>query len=399
MAGLSFRTARDDDLERLVDVHTAAFPDARGREERLRKLTANALGDRSDLWVAVTGAPETVVAHASLFRLKAWFGGVLVPMGGIASVAVAAEARRSGVGSALVGHLHAVSFERGDALTVLYPFRQSFYARLGYATTSTYRRLRISPASIPWGIEQSTRPAFGADRPALQACWDTVGARRSGTLARSERLWEARLADERRMFFVVEGAGGVEGYVAWTLEHSETAAAVTLVVCEMAAVTDAASRSLWGLVAAQRGQVAEVRAEIAADDPFERALLDPDRGRFGGAQTEHAIGDVVSGPMVRLLEPRRALEARGYGADGSAALLVGGEAIEVVVRGGRAAVTPCRGQPSLQMEPPALGAIAFGALAPTCAARFGWVKARDPLALALADELFASPPYFSPDPF
>jgi predicted acetyltransferase len=397
--GLSFRTAREDDLERLIDVHTAAFPDARGREARLRNFTRNALGDSSDLWVAVTGAPEVVVAHGFLFRLRAWFGGVLVPVGGIASVGVAPEARRRGVGSALVGHLHAVSFERGDALTVLYPFRQSFYARLGYATTSTYRRIRVSPSSIPWRAEASARAASGADRLAIQACWDAVGARRSGTLARSERLWDARFADDRRMFFVVEGTRGVEGYLAWTLEHGEGPATTTLLVREMAASTDAASRSLWGLVAAQRGQVAEVRAELADDDPLERACLDADRAHARSDPGEHAIGEVVSGPMVRVLDAKRALEARGYGADGKVALLVGEEAIRVAVRGGRAEVLPCSGPPEVRIEPPALAAIAFGALAPTRAARLGWVEARDALALARADELFALPPYFSPDPF
>jgi predicted acetyltransferase len=397
--GLSFRTASEDDLERLVDVHSAAFPDLRSREVRLRNFTQNPLGDRSDLWVAVTVAPEVVVAHAFLFRLKAWFGGVLVPMGGIASVGVAPEARRRGVGSALIGHLHAVSFERGDVLTVLYPFRQSFYARMGYVTTSNYRRLRVSPASIPWSAERSARAAVGADRPALQACWNAAGARRSGTLARGERLWEARLADERRMFFVVEGAGGVEGYLAWTLEQGERPTATALLVREMASTTDAAYRSLWGLVAAQRGQVSEVRAELAADDALERALVDADRARFGDEHVEHAIGEVAAGPMVRLLDTKRALEARGYRAEGSVALGVGEEVVDVAVLGGRARVTPCAGQPSLQMDSAALAAIAFGALPATHAARLGWVMARDPVALALADELFSLPPYFSPDPF
>jgi hypothetical protein len=32
--GLSFRQAEADDLERLIDVHTSAFPDARDRDAR-----------------------------------------------------------------------------------------------------------------------------------------------------------------------------------------------------------------------------------------------------------------------------------------------------------------------------------------------------------------------------
>jgi hypothetical protein len=51
------------------------------------------------------------------------------------------------------------------------------------------------------------------------------------------------------------------------------------------------------------------------------------------------------------------------------------------------------------MDRPALAAIAFGALAPSDAARLGWVRARDQAALALADEAFALAPYFAIDRF
>jgi GNAT superfamily N-acetyltransferase len=150
---LSFRTARADDLERLIDVHASAFPDPRSRDDRARNFTRNPLGDLTDLWVAVAADSGAIVAHAFLFPLRAWFGGRLVPVGGIASVGVGPEARRRGIGTALVEHLHAVSLARGDALALLYPFRQAFYARIGYAATSSYRRLRLGPASIPWTPE------------------------------------------------------------------------------------------------------------------------------------------------------------------------------------------------------------------------------------------------------
>ena len=86
------------------------------------------LWDDANLYVLVED--ETVLAHAFLFPLEAWFGGARVRIGGIATVGVAPEARGRGLGSRLVEHLHELSLERGDALTVLYPFRQAFYARL-----------------------------------------------------------------------------------------------------------------------------------------------------------------------------------------------------------------------------------------------------------------------------
>ncbi|MBV9947634.1 MAG: GNAT family N-acetyltransferase, partial [Myxococcales bacterium] len=143
------RPARADDLERLVEIHASAFPDRRRREERVRQLTLHPLAGAGDLWVGVDDG-GALVGHALLFPLEAWFGGRRVRVGGIASVGVAPEARRRGVASALLAHLHEVARDRGDALTFLYPFRQRFYAEHGYAPAVAGRRLRLSPQAIPW---------------------------------------------------------------------------------------------------------------------------------------------------------------------------------------------------------------------------------------------------------
>jgi predicted acetyltransferase len=394
---VAFRPAREDDLERLLDLHTGALPDPRGRSARTRNFQKNALGAFSDLHVLVED--DVLLAHAFLFPLEAWFGGARVRVGGIATVGVAPEARGRGLGSRLVDGLHQLALARGDALTVLYPFRQAFYARLGYATTSSYRRLRLHPASIPWRPSMRVRAAAGRDREALVACLEASAGRHTGTLARTERAWESRLADERRTWLVVEGPAGVEGYVVWTLEQREPHAETVLQVRELAARSPAAQRELWALVGAQRDQVAVVHADVAADDPIEHALVDGDRARFGEGDIEHTLGEVASGPMVRMLDTTRALESRGWPADGRVVLAVEDETLEVTARAGRATVGPARGEPDVRLDRRVLAAVAFGALPASRAARLGWVSARDDRALAAVDALLALPPYFSPDPF
>jgi predicted acetyltransferase len=398
----TFRPAREEDLERAVEIHRDAFPDPRGHEARMRNFTRNALGDLSHLWLVLERG--VVLAHGFLFPLEAWFGGVRVKVGGIATIGVAPEARGRGLGSRLVAHLHETSAARGDALTVLYPFRQGFYARLGYAPASAYRRLRFHPAAVPWRCELAARAAGPADRDALRACWDAQAARGTGSLARTHGLWERRLAMESRTWLVVEApGGGVQGYVAFTLEQSEVHADTVLVVRELAALTAAAERSLWGLVGAQRDQVAAVHADVPADHPLDRSLVDADRGRPGDAELEHAIGDVAAGPMVRLHDPAKALAARGWTGEGELVLGVEGQTLEVRIRAGRAVVAPppapAHAEPDVRLDARSLGAVAFGALRAADAARLGWLQARDDAALALADRLLALPPYFSPDPF
>ena len=84
--------------------------------------------------------------------------GGAVSVAAIASVAVAPEARGRGIAGALLTHLH----ERADAnkasVTTLYPFRQGYYAKHGYAPVTPNRRLLFHPAAIPsaWASEASS---------------------------------------------------------------------------------------------------------------------------------------------------------------------------------------------------------------------------------------------------
>src|SRR5689334_13918371 len=93
--GISVRPAHEDDLERLVTIHAASFPDARNREARRRNFTDNVRGSLQDLLVAERA--NTIVGHAFLYRMSTWLGGTPVALGGIASVGVAPEARGTGV--------------------------------------------------------------------------------------------------------------------------------------------------------------------------------------------------------------------------------------------------------------------------------------------------------------
>ena len=106
----------------------------------------------------------------------------------MASVGVAPEARGRGVGSALVEHLHGLARDRGDAVTVLYAFRQAFYLPLGYAPTSATQRLRLDPRAVPdWSVAGfRVRPARAEDRARWQVLAKDVAAVKSKTEARKQ---------------------------------------------------------------------------------------------------------------------------------------------------------------------------------------------------------------------
>ncbi len=402
MTDLTLRPAKDEDTERLLEIHASVFPDPRRAEERRRNFHHNTLGSLADLHVVEHEG--RLLAHAFLFPLEVWVGGRPVPAAGIASVGVAPEARGRRIASRLLSHLHDVSHARGDGLVLLYPFRQGFYLKHGYAPVTPSRRLTFSPRALPkaWGLPPSDlvlRTIEGGDREAIERAYLRAAARTTGWISRPPRLWDARLLDERRRWFIATRGAAVTGFVSWSLAQAAAHGAISLTVLDLVADDDETRRALLGLIGAQRDQVHEVELDVDQDDPVDRALVDADEHLFGSAAVEHGLGVIAGGPLVRVQEPARALAMRGYPSDGAIDIEVEGDCLRVEIHTGQAHVSPSRAASALVMDRPTLAAIAFGALSPSDAARLGWLRAPDPGTLRSADALFALPPYFAVDPF
>jgi predicted acetyltransferase len=347
-----------------------------------------------------------VLAHAFLFELGFWFGGRRVCVGAIASVGVAPEARGEALARALLDDFHHRAHARGNALTLLYPFRQGFYARHGYVAVSPTHLLLLHPRAVPgsWadpsGAPGTVRAAVAEDRAGIQAAYERSARGRTGWLERTDRLWERRLLDERRKWFVLDRHGTVAGYLSWAACQAEEHAETRLEISDLVADDEPARRRLLALIGAQRDQVTEVTLEVEAGDPIDRALIDVDLARHGTGRVEHALGTLVAGPMLRLVDVARAVEARGYPSDGALDVIVDGAPPQSIeIRDGTAKMGPPRAGPLLRVDRSGLGAVLYGGLSASRAARIGWVSADSPDTLRFADELFGHPPFFALDPF
>ncbi len=411
--GLVFRTAVEADLDRLVDIHLVAYPDDRGGDVRRRNMTVNAFGGLADLVVAEEDGE--LRAHARLFRMSSWFGGKKVKVGGIASVAVAPEARGQGIARALVGELHAMSRRRGDAVTLLYPWKQGFYARLGYAQSSSRRRLAIDPSSIPPAWRQLARATVrrvrGEDRPAIERTYARAAARASAWIARREVYWDRLFARERRHHLASFRGKKMTGYVAFELAQEEAHAETRLVVEELAYDDDEARRALWGALGAMRDQIAEIDVEVPEDDGIDHVLVDADRRRHGTVAVEHALGELVAGPMLRLVDLERAIAGRGYAAGSYAVDVVlepedgvpgePGEPPRFTLRisGGRGELGKAKAsRDALTTTRRGLAALLYGSLRLDRAVAFGVARC-DARVVARLAPLLALPPTFPVDPF
>jgi predicted acetyltransferase len=193
--------------------------------------------------------------------------------------------------------------------------------------------------------------------------------------------------------------------------QEEPHAAISLEVSEVVADDDTTRLALLGSLAAMRDQVADITLEVDAADPLELALIDSDGRRHGTHAVEHDLGTIVGGPMVRIEDIPRAVEARGYAADGTFDVVVhagaernatsGGDEIAISVRvdGGRAEVSAARGASgALRMTRATLASLLYGGLRPSDAVRLGLADA-DARTLVRADAIFAMPPLSPLDAF
>lgn len=412
---LHFRAATEDDLARVLEIHVVAFPDGRPEAARRQNFTASRFGGLGDLVLACRAGE--IVGQAFLFPLEAWFGGRPVRMGGVASLSVAPEAREQGVATSLLHHLHVASDVRGDAVTMLYAFRQRFYARLGYGQSASRKLLVIDPDSVPssWRAlaRGAVRPARAADMRHVAAAYSRAAAKASGWLTRSEADWKRRFARARTQVLVVDGPEGgapVAGYVAFEIVQDEAHAATSIVVEELATDDDVTRLALVGALALMRGQAVEIALEVDAADPLELGLIDSDGRRFGTERVEHELGAIVGGPMVRIEDVPRALESRGYAADGAFDVVVdagegasngAGEeiAVSVSVADGRAHVSAARGAAgAIRTTRAGLASLLYGGLRLSDAARLRLAEA-DPRTVARVEPILAIAPPAPLDPF
>lgn len=103
-------------------------------------------GTASRFFVAFTG--EQPQATATIHKMTENVRGKVLPMGGIGGVASLPAGRRQGH----VRQLFIRAFEEmrndGYVVSTLYPFRESFYERLGYATFPAPRYVTLNPAHL-----------------------------------------------------------------------------------------------------------------------------------------------------------------------------------------------------------------------------------------------------------
>ena len=418
---LPIRLATEADLERVIEIESAAYPDERSHDTLRRQLTQHPMGGLDAL--RVVEEDGAVVGQGFLFAASMWLGGALVRVGAIASLAVAPEARERGLATALLASMHEELQQRGACLSILYPFSGAFYEKHGYAPTSPLVWLRLAPSSLASLAERTLRAsengphsltfAAGEHRAAeIRQLYERNASKHSGFLARHAQRWERSFADARRHWLIAQGSERTAvGYLAYSYETRTIHGASSLLVHELLADGPATRLALLGALSAQGRQIDVVELRVSIDDPLLFALADGRGPRQGEPRIEHPLGICGSGPMVSLVDVLTALEERGYSRDGDSTITIeddtgplAGRPIDLQVRSGRARATRRESGAAghrhhLSVRRSTLASMIAAGMTPGDAVRMGRAHAATPDTVALADGLFAGPRFHCLDPF
>lgn len=348
----TIRPAASDDIDAVAALWCEAFPGKRTAAERARMLeTGGRYGGLETVLVA--RHDHGLVGACKIYRLTQHVAGVAMPMMGLAAVAVAAVARRQGLGARICGRAIAAARDRGDVISTLYPFRPDYYERLGWGLVGELHEYRFATAALPMYDEtRYVRLARDpADADALAACYGRVAARSNGPIERDARIWAYRLAGEElgvrpiamgsdqvvvanseaseasetagspgsavgggtgRGRVVVYDRDGVGGYmllrrVAGAGRDGE------LHIRELVAETEHAYRGLLGYVARLADRLPIARHTARGEERFGDRLSDP---RPPGGRRARSLyfptARLIRGPMLRVLDVPRALALRRY---------------------------------------------------------------------------------------
>lgn len=150
--------------------------------------------------VARTG--DRLVGTVTVFPFGQWFGGRSVPMGGVAGVAIAPEARGQGLARRLIEESIVAMRNRGEVISALYPTTSTLYRSMGYEVAGRYERTTFDVTTIAEAGRGSgstssreskplvTKPLEPAEIRQIKPVYDRLASESNGWLDRSDLFWD-----------------------------------------------------------------------------------------------------------------------------------------------------------------------------------------------------------------
>ncbi|GAA5172771.1 GNAT family N-acetyltransferase [Amycolatopsis dongchuanensis] len=200
-------------------------------------------------------------------RMGQFFGGRVVPMGGLASVAVDPHARGQGVAGGLVAAALEAMRADGQPLSALFTSVPALYRGRGWERSGVVERVELGMTAfrgVPGG-KYALRPLTKSTSDELRACYLELACDLDGMLAGHTPNGDPDLGSA-----VVDSEGKLRGYLALDRRDGE------LDVHDFVALDQEAAATLLRALASWAGLVDKVRLRLPEPDVV--SMLLPDAG-------------------------------------------------------------------------------------------------------------------------
>lgn len=376
---MTYRVAVEADGARVAQLVSAAF---------------NFPADPKDLdlpTVRVLEVDGSVRACLKIHDFGHYYGGREVKAYGIGGVAVAAEARGKGVGTAIMRAMLEEARSSGIAISSLYPATLPIYRSAGYGVGAHRTSYKSSLSDLPRTSELPVAEMRPEDHAEVRATYARIAPTYNGLVARPDPWWEKRvLNDDSPYRFLVREGDQITGWMIYGFgKRSGESWKSPLAVRDLYWETPGAARSLLALAAGHRSTCTEMRWIGPHDEPL--MSLTPD----------HAV-EITNTfrSMVRVVDLPAAFEARGYPGSVEASFTLGATdkllpenegPWHIEVREGAAKVVAAPGaQPDVHADISMWASVWAGMYSARDAVRLGALHA-EPAAIEMLEALFAGP--------
>jgi predicted acetyltransferase len=342
---------------------------------------------------------EDPVAVAGYHDFRTRVRGEHVRIGGVTLVATPPEHRRQGHVRELMRRMLEELHEEGIHLSALWPFKRSFYRRLGWETGSRYVRIEAPPeqlrsAGADGGGE--FHPTAADDWERLVPIHEAHDAGRGLHVDRTEAWWRERVFEgwgsDPYVYRWEDDGGEPGGYLTYTVDDGDDGR--VLRVYEAAWADGLARRQLLRFLGDHDSQVETVRLPVPFDPAFPtlETVEDP----------SSVTVEVEAGHAVRLTDVADGLSALAYPEGASDALRIevldplvdaNDGTFRLSVEGGRAECSPATGDgdPAVSLGIGRLSQLAVGYRDASAMAAAGDLDAPAD-AVARLDALFPAEP-------
>jgi predicted acetyltransferase len=412
---MDYRLAAPDDVPESGRLAAHCFPAPERTPEWWNdRLRAPVFGGGPETLMVGCDGGGRIAAACQLHPLHQWIAGESVPMTGIGTVSISPAHRRQGRAAELMTAALRAGRERGDIASALFPFRVSFYQRLGYGLAGEALQYQVAPASLPDHVERQRVELLDTDEgsDAAHALYGEWAAAQTGQLERTPRQWvQATEGAGRGLFGYRSHRGELEGYALVLYRTDLPPDARYLEVDEMIWTSDAARRGLYAWLGALGDQWQQILLRALPSDRLGDWVREPrlPHGTAPGWRLWAPSATLMSGPMFRLLDVRAAFEGRRieHTPTMAVAIEVHDDLFEencgswrIALDAGRAIVERTGAlDVSLRTDISTLSRIFIGSLSPTAALRAGLLECDHVETLNVLDTAFTLPEPWTFDRF